>query len=342
MIMLTEPHAIRYTPHSTSLHDKESKLSSALASSCYSKTITMLKKLLGVGLPVIGLGAVIAMMAIAAQGVSMPLVDTKGIIGNAQRDLLYFATLIMLIVVLPVFFLVGFISWRYREGNKKAKYLPDWAGNKWLELVWWGVPVIIILILSVITWKTSHSLDPYKPLEQTKAPVKVQVVALQWKWLFIYPEEGVASVGEMAMPINTPVEFTITSDAPMNSFWIPQLGGQIYAMSGMSTKLHLDANEPGDYRGVSANLSGEGHASMTFTAKARGDEAYAAWIANIHKNGQSLDSEVYEKLRLPSKNDGVKYYHLATPGLYDTIIERYSGSHMMGGETNMSMGEGYH
>src|SRR5690349_890342 len=149
----------------------------------------MMKKLLGVGLPVIGLGAVIAMMVIAAQGVSMPLVDTKGIIGNSQRDLLYFATFIMLIVVVPVFVLVAFISWRYREGNKKAKYLPEWAGNTWLELVWWGVPIIIILILSVITWRSSHSLDPYRPLEQAKTPLRVQVVALQWKWLFIYPEE---------------------------------------------------------------------------------------------------------------------------------------------------------
>lgn len=302
----------------------------------------MMKKLLGVGLPVIGLGSVIAMMVIAAQGVSMPLVDTKGFIGNSQRDLLYFATLIMLIVVVPVFVLVAFISWRYREGNKKAKYLPEWAGNKWLELVWWGVPIIIILVLSVITWRSSHSLDPYKPLDQAKTPLKVQVVALQWKWLFIYPEADVAAVGEMAMPVNTPVEFTITSDAPMNSFWIPQLGGQIYAMSGMSTKLHLDANEPGDYRGVSANLSGEGHASMTFTAKARTDKEYAEWIANIHRTGEPLDTVQYEKLRLPSKHDGVKYYHLTTPNLYDSIVQRYSGSHMMGGEGSTEASEGHH
>ncbi len=313
-----------------------------IGSTCYTKTITMMKKLLGVGLPIIGLCVVIAMMAIAAQGVATPVVDTKGIIGNAQRDLLYFATGIMLIVVIPVFLLVAFISLRYREGNKKAQYLPDWAGNKWLELIWWGVPIAIISILSVITWQTSHSLDPYKPLEQTKAPLRVQVVALQWKWLFIYPDAGVASVGEMAMPVDTPVEFTVTSDAPMNSFWIPQLGGQIYAMSGMSTKLHLEADEAGDYRGVSANLSGEGHASMTFTAKARSDKDYAAWLATLHKKGAVLDSAEYEKLRLPSKHDGVKYYHLATNDLYDSIVDRYSGHHMMGGEQDIPMSEGHH
>lgn len=302
----------------------------------------MMKKLLGVGLPVFGLGAVIAMMVIASQGVSMPLIDTKGIIGNSQRDLLFFATLIMLIVVLPVFVLVAFISWRYRESNTKAKYLPDWAGNKWLEMIWWGVPIIIILILSVITWRSSHSLDPYKPLEQSKTPLNVQVVALQWKWLFIYPEAGIATVGEMGMPVNTPVAFTITSDAPMNSFWIPQLGGQIYAMSGMSTKLHLDAHEAGDYRGVSANLSGEGHASMTFTAKARDNPGYMAWIAHVRNEGQVLDGEEYEKLRLPSKNDGVKHYRLADPNLYDSIVERYSGSHMMGDRQDSSMSGDHH
>lgn len=310
---------------------------------CYSKTITMLKKLLGVGLPVVGLGTVITMIAIAAQGVSIPVLDTKGIVGDAQRDTLYFAILIMLIVVLPVFFLVFFISWRYRDTNKrKSKYRPEWASNKWLELIWWGVPIVIIMILSVITWQTSHSLDPYRQLEPNKRAVQIQVVALQWKWLFIYPEEGVASVGEMAMPVDTPVEFTITSDAPMNSFWIPQLGGQIYAMSGMSTKLHLDANTAGDYRGVSANLSGEGHASMTFTAKARNDKDYDAWIKHAKENGSMLDSAAYEKLRLPSKNEGVKYHRLATPELYDSVLRRYSDSHMMVGEEDIPMTEGHH
>lgn len=302
----------------------------------------MMKKLLGVGLPIVGLSAVIIMMVIAASGASMPVIDTRGVIGNAQRDLLYFAVGIMLIVVLPVFFLVFFISWKYREGNKKAKYRPNWASNKWLELIWWGIPIVIIGILSVVTWTTSHSLDPYRPLEQNKQAVKVQVVALQWKWLFIYPEVGVASVGEMAMPVNTPVEFTITSDAPMNSFWIPQLGGQIYAMSGMSTKLHLDADTVGDYRGVSANLSGEGHSSMTFTAKARSDSEYTAWLNDARTNGLQLDSAMYERLRLPSKNDEVKYYRVATSDLYDSIVKRYSGSQMEMGHDMNAMSEGSH
>lgn len=290
----------------------------------------MIKKLLGVGLPIVGLSAVIFMMVLASQGVSTPMIDSKGYIADSQRDLLYFATSVMLLVVVPVFFLVGFISWRYRESNKKAKYLPEWTGNRWLECIWWGVPVMIIFVLSVVTWKTSHSLDPYKPLESAKTPVEVQVVSLQWKWLFIYPKEGVASVGEMAIPVRTPIAFTLTSDAPMNSFWIPQLGGQIYTMSGMSTKLHLDAHETGEYRGVSANLSGEGHSSMNFVAKAKDHDTYTAWISNARMQGKMLDTAEYEKLRQPSKNDGVTYYRLSSSDLYDSILGRYGGSHMPG------------
>lgn len=308
---------------------------------CYSKAINMLKKVLGVVVPVAALVGVFVLMYVASQGVSMPVVDTRGEIADAQRDLLYFSVLVMSIVIIPVFILIFFISWRYRESNKKATYKPTWASNRWLETIWWGVPVLIIIVLSVMTWQSSHSLDPYRPLTSDKQAINVQVVALQWKWLFIYPEENVASVGEFAMPVNTPVNFQITSDAPMNSFWIPQLGGQIYAMSGMSTKLHLSAREPGDYRGSSANLSGEGHASMTFIAKARTDAEYTQWLANARENGDVLDEAVYEQLRLPETQTEVSYFRLASPKLYDSIVDRYSESHMMGGDT-ADTHEGHH
>lgn len=292
----------------------------------------MLKKLLGVGVPVAALVGVFVMMYVASQGVSMPVIDTRGDIAQAQRDTLYFAVITMLVIIIPVFLLIVFIPLKYRATNKNATYRPTWASNRLLEVVWWGVPIIIVTILSILTWRTSHSLDPYRPLESSKSPVKVQVVALQWKWLFIYPEENVASVGGMAMPINTPVEFTLTSDAPMNSFWIPQLGGQIYAMSGMSTKLHLNAHEPGEYFGTSANLSGEGHADMTFKAKAFEQAGYEAWLSNARQQSKVLDTAVYEQLRLPSKQSTVTYFRLADPALYDSIIERYSGHSMSGQE----------
>jgi cytochrome o ubiquinol oxidase subunit 2 len=287
----------------------------------------MLGNVLKIVVPVVALLGVIGLMVVATQGVSMPVIDTRGIVGDAQRDTLYFAVLTMLIIVLPVFFLLFFIAFRYRDSNKRAKYTPDWASNRVLEAIWWGVPIIIILVLSVLTWKTSHSLDPYRPLESSKTPLNIQVVALQWKWLFIYPDHDVASIGEFAMPVDTPVNFTITSDAPMNSFWIPQLGGQVYAMAGMSTKLHLSARMAGEYRGSSANISGEGHSSMTFTARAMSGSDFAAWITQAGKSSESLDATAYESLRLPSKHAGVKHYRLSSPDLYETIVGRYSGSH---------------
>lgn len=288
----------------------------------------MLKKILSIGGPVAALLIVFVMMYVASQGISVPVIDTRGEVADAQRDTLFFAIITMLFVIIPVFILIFFIPWRYRESNKKADYRPTWASNRRLEAVWWGVPVIIVTVLSVLAWQTSHSLDPYRELASDKPPVKIQVVALQWKWLFIYPDEGIASIGEFAMPIGTPVNFTLTSDAPMNSFWIPQLGGQVYAMSGMSTKLHLSAREPGDYRGSSANLSGEGHASMTFTAKARSDREYRAWVQNAREQGGLLDRAVYEQLRLPAKAEKVSYFRVEDTALYEGIVEAYSGSHM--------------
>mgnify|MGYP000902692381 CR=1 FL=1 len=285
----------------------------------------MLKKVLWVVVPVITLLGVIALMVIAAQGGTMQMIDTKGIVGDQQRDLLFLAVAIMLIVIIPVFFLAFFIPLRYREGNKKATYKPEWGSSKRLELIWWGVPVLIVGVLSFITWQTSHSLDPYRPLVSDKKQLEVQVIALQWRWLFLYPEQQVASIDELVIPVDRPVEFTITSDAPMNSFWIPQLGGQIYAMSGMSTKLHLIADETGDYRGTSANLSGEGHADMNFLAKARSVSEFNAWVKSA-KQSTPLTSSLYEELRKPTRDPATSTYVLYDTTLYDSVINRYMGS----------------
>ena len=160
----------------------------------------------------------------------------------------------------------------------KAKHAPDWEHNYIAEYCWWGVPIVIIVILAVTTWKSSHDLNPFKPIESEKKPLAIQVVALHWKWLFIYPEQGIATVNFVQFPEKTPINFEITSDAPMNSFWIPQLGGQIYAMPAMRSKLHLIANEIGSFRGVSANISGKGFAGMTFTAKSSSEEDFDAWV----------------------------------------------------------------
>lgn len=289
-------------------------------------------RVLGVIVPVAVLCGVIALMVIASQGTSMPLIDTKGVISDAQRDTLYLVTAIMSIVVIPVFIILAFVSLRYRESNKKARYTPNWESNHKLEALWWGVPIAIVFALSVVVWQTSRSLDPYRPIESNKPALQVQVVALQWRWLFIYPEYSAASINELAMPVGRPVEFTITSDAPMNSFWIPQLGGQIYAMSGMSTKLHLEANEPGNYRGVSANISGEGHKSMVFNARAMNDNELEAWLAETSRSKNLLDKVAYEEIRKQTLEGEVKRYQLMDGSLYDSIVERYGHTHSKEGK----------
>jgi cytochrome o ubiquinol oxidase subunit 2 len=252
------------------------------------------------------------------------LLEPTGTVAEQQRNLLVIGSLLSLIIVVPVFGLTFFIAWKYREGNKKAKYQPEWDRSKLVESIWWGVPLALILVLSIIAWKSSHDLDPFKELESDKKPLTVQVVALQWKWLFIYPEQGIASVNFVQFPEDRPVTFKITSDAPMNSFWIPKLGGQIYAMAGMETKLHLMASQTGSYEGSSANISGEGFAGMKFTAKASSEADFKAWADSVKQTaGHTLDQEEYAQLAEPSKNNPVAYYSSVEQGLFDTVIMKY-------------------
>lgn len=263
---------------------------------------------------------------------NIDVLNPQGEIASKERDLLLFTTLLSLAVVVPVFFMLALFSWKFREGNKKAKYTPDWDSNKILETIWWGIPFVIILVLSIVTWNSSHALDPSKPLVSDVQPVTVQVVALQWKWLFIYPEQQIASVNLVQFPVMTPVNFIVTSDAPMNSFWIPSLGGQIYAMSGMSTKLHLIANNTGDFKGSSANISGEGFADMNFVARSSSAADFQTWVEKVRASSSSLDYSSYEKLAKPGVEAAPSYYALDNANLYDTIVMKYmtSMSHMEG------------
>ena len=249
------------------------------------------------------------------------VMNPKGMIAEKQRDLIVISTILMLIVVIPVFLLAIGISWRYRANNK-AKYTPDWDYNLLAELIWWGLPCLIVFALSVIVWKSSHDLDPFKPLDSNVKPIKIQVVALQWKWLFIYPEEGIASVNLVQFPEKTPINFEITADAPMNSFWIPQLGGQIYAMQGMNAKLHLIADEIGSYRGSSANLSGVGFAGMRFEAVSTTQDGFDQWVASA-KQSSNLGMGEYTELAKPSENNRVEIYSLTDTDLFNQIIMKY-------------------
>ena len=257
---------------------------------------------------------------------NIEVLNPKGVIAAKQRDLIWTATWLMLIVVVPVLVMTLGFAWRYRASNTKAKYSPNWSHSHFAEALWWGIPFVIIVALAVITWTSSHELYPFKPLVSDKKPLKIQVVALQWKWLFIYPEQGIATVNWVQFPEQTPIDFEITADAPMNSFWIPQLGGQIYAMAAMRTKLHLMANEPGEFRGCSANISGTGFAGMTFVAKASSDAEFESWVQSAKSQGV-LGQPEYGELAKPSASNSVALYSLGEPQLFEQIIMKYMQDH---------------
>jgi len=251
------------------------------------------------------------------------LLNPVGKIGIAQKDLMIMATWLMLIVVIPVFVLIFIFAWKYRADNAKAKYDPSWDKNVAVESLWWGLPLIIVIALSIITWQKTHELDPYLPIESEKEAIEIQVIALQWQWLFIYPKENIATLNTLHFPEKTPIHFQITSDAPMNSFWIPQLGGQIYAMPGGKTNLHLIADKTGEFRGRSANLSGVGFAGMTFTAISQTESDFENWVHSVKKSSSPLTLEVYNEVAKPTENGSVATYNLERKDLFERVVMKY-------------------
>lgn len=249
--------------------------------------------------------------------------NPKGAIGEQEKTLIIVALGVMLLVVIPVILLTLYFAWRYRESNSKATYAPKWAHSTAIELVVWTIPCVIVVFLSVLIWRTTHTLDPYRPLEADAAPVRVEVVALNWKWLFIYPDYGVASVNQLTIPTNTPVNFMLTSDSMMNSFFIPQLGSQIYAMAGMQTQLHLIADSPGTYAGESSNFSGPGFSDMHFDAVAVTPKAFAEWIRQAKTSALILDRDTYRSLTKPTVKTPVTIYANVTAGLFDAVVDQY-------------------
>ncbi len=257
------------------------------------------------------------------QNANFPVFNPTGAIGISQRNIMFQALFLSLFVVIPVFVLTLFITLKYRETNLKAKYTPDWDHNRLIETIWWGIPAILIVILSVITWNSSHQLDPARAISSSNKTIKIQVVALQWKWLFIYPEQQIASVNFLQIPTDTPINFEITADAPMNSFWIPSLGGQIYAMPGMSTHLNLIANEAGSFRGSSANLSGAGFSNMTFTTRATSRAEFDDWAASTRRLNTTFTQSEYDLLAVPSNYKKLAFYAMNDSGLYDRVVMKY-------------------
>jgi cytochrome o ubiquinol oxidase subunit II len=258
-------------------------------------------------------------------GCNMTLLDPVGQIGVDEKNLIITATLLMLLVVVPVILMTLVFAWKYRASNKNATYAPKWSHSTKIEVVIWTVPILIIIALGVITYKSTHALDPYRPIESDVKPVTIEVVAMDWKWLFIYPEQGIATVNKIVFPANTPVNFRITSDTVMNSFFIPGLGGQIYAMAGMQTKLHLIANKNAELDGISANYSGAGFTGMKFKAIATSQAEFDAWVSEDKASPKQLDTAEYEALTKPSQNNPVELYSSVKPNLFQTIIDKYEG-----------------
>jgi cytochrome o ubiquinol oxidase subunit 2 len=264
-------------------------------------------------------------------GCDTVVMSPSGDIAAQQADLIVWATILMLIVVVPVIVLTLLFAWRYRASNKSATYLPDWDHSTNLELVIWAAPLAIIIALGALTWVSTHQLDPYRPIDRIAEgqpisegtePLIVEVVAMDWKWLFFYPEQGIAVVNQLAAPVDRPIKFKITSTTMMNSFYIPALAGQIYAMGGMETQLHAVINEEGSYDGFSANYSGEGFSDMRFKFLGMSEGNFDQWVAKVKAEGDVLSRSSYSALAEPSQNNPVQYYKEVAPDLYDAVLNR--------------------
>ncbi|WKZ86883.1 ubiquinol oxidase subunit II [Ralstonia pickettii] len=276
-------------------------------------------------------GAAIALLVTLTGCSHAVLLSPAGDMAVRQRDLIIIATCLMLLIIVPVIVLTLLFAWRYRESAENAHYNPDWDHSTVLELAIWAAPLLIIITLGAITWVSTHQLDPYRPLTrldqdrpipaETK-PLTVEVVAMDWKWLFVYPEQGIATVNELAAPVDRPIAFKITATSVMNAFFVPSLAGMVYAMPGMETTLHAVINRPGVYDGFSSNYSGEGFSHMRFKFHGLPNDEFDRWVQQVKASGTSLSKDTYLKLAKPSESEPVQRYASVAPDLYDRILNR--------------------
>jgi cytochrome o ubiquinol oxidase subunit 2 len=274
---------------------------------------------------------VLAPLAILLSGCKLVVMSPSGDVALQQRDLIVASTLLMLLIIVPVMALTVFFAWRYRQSNPNATYDPDWHHSTRLEVVIWAAPLAIVIVLGAMTWVSTHLLDPYRPLDRIDAtrtvpegtePLLVEVVALDWKWLFIYPELGIATVNELAAPVDRPITFHITASSVMNSLSIPALAGQVYAMPGMQTKLHAVINQPGVYDGLSANYSGAGFSDMRFKFHGVSPAEFDQWVGQARASGNTLGRPEYTELERPSSRVAVRRYATVAPDLFHAVLNR--------------------
>ena len=253
-------------------------------------------------------------------GCNRGVLNPVGPVGSAEKLILINSTAIMLAIIIPTMLATVGIAWWFRRGNSKATYKPDWEYSGAIELVVWSIPALTVLLLGGIAWIGSHDLDPSKPLNSKVAPLKVEVVSLDWKWLFIYPDQGIATVNQLFVPAGTPVSFRLTSATVWNSFFVPQFGTMIYTMPRMTTQLNLEADRPGDYQGLSSHFSGDGFPGMQFKVHAVPPAQFAAWAASAHGSGPALDGPAYAALMKPSSYVAPMTYGAVVPQLFEQIV----------------------
>ena len=265
-------------------------------------------------------------LGLALGGCSEGVLDPKGPIAAAERLIMFNSLGIMLAIVVPTILATLAVAFWFRASNSRAAYLPDFEYSGRLELLVWSIPAMTVLLVGGVAWVGAHDLDPRKPISSSVTPVTVQVVSLDWKWLFIYPEQGIASVNKLIVPVGTPINFELTSSGVMNSFLVPQLGSQIYTMSGMVTRLHLQADHPGTYPGLSAMFSGEGFSDMRFTVDAVTDNGFTQWVSQARETGPALDAQAYADLAKPSKAVAPFTYRTVAPNLFSGIVNTGMGT----------------
>jgi len=255
-------------------------------------------------------------------GCAEGVLDPKGPVAAADRQILFNALGIMLAIVIPTILATIGVAFWFRASNRRARYRPDFEYSGRLEMLVWSIPAMTVLLVGGVAWVGAHDLDPRKPIASGVEPVRVQVVSLDWKWLFIYPDQGIATVNKLVVPASTPVQFRLTSATVMNSFFVPQLGSQIYTMSGMETHLNLRADQSGEYVGISANFSGDGFADMRFTVKAVPPSDFAAWVKQVSGTGPALDDAGYAALAKPSTAVPSMTYRAVNPKLFERILDQ--------------------
>lgn len=279
-------------------------------------------------------------------GCNLVLLNPAGDVARQQSDLMIASVIIMSLIIVPVLITIFVIAWRYRASNKSAEYDPEWDHSTQLELMVWAAPLLIIIALGAMTWIGTHQLDPYRSLTRIGAgrpvaagskPLEVEVVALNWKWLFFYPQYGIATVNELAAPVDVPIHFKLTSTETMNSFFIPSLAGQIYAMPGMQTALNAVINKPGDFKGFSSNFSGDGFTDMRFRFHGLSQQDFSQWVAKVRADGGVLDTQAFNQLNQPSRAEPVHYYTHFDADLYHRILNQCVNSEQMCMDKTMAM-----